>query len=102
MSIEIGNPKKPRRLERKFRISKRDWKILAYRELDRFKKLSRTDQVKLNKVYAKVVMNGKLVCRHDARCTTTQYDILKGYTIVTHRCLDCHKILQTDIHITRG
>lgn len=41
-------------------------------------------------------------CNHDAIETVTQYDILKGFTVVTHRCLDCHKVLQKDIHKTRG
>jgi len=103
MSIEIDNPRKPRRLERKFRINKIDWKTLTHRERERFKTLSYEDKMKLNNLYAKVVLHAKITkCRHDARSTITQYDMLKGYTVVTHRCLDCHKVLQIDVYKTEG
>lgn len=100
MNVEIRGPRKPRRLERKFRISKRDYQILTHRERARFKTLSYADKKKLNNLYAKVILHAKLVCRHNARLTIIDYRILKGYAVVTHRCLDCHKTLQIDVYKT--
>lgn len=100
MNVEIRGPRKPRRLERKFRIGKREYQILTHRERERFKTLSYEDQKKLNNLYAKAVLHTKLICKHNARNTITQYDMLKGYAVVTHRCLDCHKTLQIDVYKT--
>ena len=102
MSEIIRGPKKPIRLERKFRIGKREQIILRHRNSEWFRRLSFEDKAKINDLYDKAIRNIDLVCKHDARSTITQYDILKGYTVVTHRCLDCHKVLQIDVYKTRG
>lgn len=105
MNIEVRNPKKPKRLERKFRINKREWKILTHREIERFKKLSRTEQLKINNIYAKSIMNSKPL--YMVECTHRDTINLKlklnnGFVYKWLQCSNCKKVLETTIYWDRG
>lgn len=107
MNVEIRDrdPKKPKQPLRKFRIGKREWKILTHREIERFKKLSRRDQLKINKLYAKVVMNAKplhmVECRHKVTISR-KLKLDNGYVYKWSQCTKCRKVLSKTIYNDKG
>ena len=105
MSISIRNPKIPKKPKRKFRLGMSVWNTLAHRERERYKTLSHTEQLKLNDLYARVVMNAESLhmvpCKHEDTISL-KLPLKNGFIHKTEQCSKCRKVLTKTIYKDKG
>ena len=105
MSISIRNPKKPKKPKRKFKLDSKTWKTLEHREREWFRTLSYEDKVKLNDLYARVVMNAESLhmvpCKHEDTISL-KLPLKNGFIHKTEQCSKCRKVLMKTIYKDKG